>query len=344
MEKFNSSKLDLAYEYAAFSTNYDSLINKDLLNSKLLECPSKDVHAIVNNFKYIGNQAGKIYKAYNILRTMIQNEESIVLSLATNIALSNKAYINFLIKNKLIKCLVTTCGAFEEDIMNDIYKSHFIVDKDIWSEGSIKDDIKLKKFGINRAGNILVSNKNYVDFWNMISSNLSDKNFNLDYSYSDFFKKIVSVLPVSKDSIFKCLIDNNIPFFIPAPTDGAVGDFIFFQNKYLNRNYNPSLAKDYIELADWSIENQDKISLIILGAGISKHHSLLHSIYARGAKRAIYINTSLDIDNSDSGGPPSEAITWGKLHQEAEFVKIFSEVSICLPLIIEAIRYEFNII
>ena len=343
MEKSNEVKFDLAYEYASFSTDYDSVINKTLVSSKILDNPSKDIFLLVNNFKYMGNQAQKIYRAYEIFSNMIKSKDKIVLSFATNIALSNKAYINFLIKNKLIGCVVTTCGAFEEDIINDLYKSHFLVEKDVWSEGSMNDDIKLKTFGINRAGDMLSSNKNYVKLWTEIGEKLKDKNFDSSTSFSEFFRYIISNLPLSNSSIFKLLSDQNIPFFIPAPTDGAVGDFIFFQKRFFNKDYNLSLSKDYIEMAEWYIKYQDIISLIVLGAGTSKHHALLHSIYARGAKKAIYINTSLDIDNSDSGGSPSEAITWGKIDKQGEFVKIFAEVSTCFPLIVEAIRYEFNI-
>jgi deoxyhypusine synthase len=228
--------------------------------------------------------------------------------------------------------------------MHAKYNSHFLANENFWRNDSLKDDVKLKSMGINRNGDIMVPNEYYCNLWNYVSDNINFENFDKNSSFTDLFKNIVNILNLSDKSIFRNLIHYNIPFFIPAPTDGAVGDFMLFQKLYLNREYQLSLNKDYYDMANFYIQNQDNISVIILGAGVSKHHNLLHSIYARGARNAIYINTSQDYDNSDSGASPSEAITWGKLRMNADFVKVYADVSICFPLIVEAIRYEFNII
>ena len=337
-------KVQDAYQYASFFSPVHNSLNKEFLSQKLLEKPSKDIHELINGYRLMGNQAKKIYQAYDILKSMIREKNAISLSVASNILMSNRIYINFLIKNKLVNCLVTTCGAFEEDIMHDIYKSHFFTDEDFWHNGSIEDDIKLKKLGINRSGDILIPNQYYFDLWSNVYENIKIKNMDSSYSFTDLYKEILNTLKLTNESVFKNLLDNNIPFFIPAPTDGAVGDFVLFQKLYVNREYHPSLSKDYYEMADFYMNNQDNLSVIVLGGGTAKHHNLLHSIYAKGASKAIYINTSLDYDNSDSGGPPNEAITWGKLKTEADFVKVTAEVSTCFPLIIEAIRYEFDIL
>jgi deoxyhypusine synthase len=337
-------KVKDAYEYATFFTTAHQSLNKEYLNQKLLDKPSKDIHDIINRYKLMGNQAKKIYQAYDIIRSMIKQGNTISLSVASNILMSNRIYINYLIKHRLIDCVVTTCGAFEEDIMHDLYKSHFFTDEEFWQNGSITDDIKLKKMGINRSGDILIPNEYYFNLWSKIYENIKIKNMDASFSFKDFFKEILNTLELSNCSVFKNLLDNDIPFFIPAPTDGAVGDFIFFQNLYANRQYHPSLSKDYNDMANFYMDNQNNMSVILLGGGTAKHHNLLHCIYAKGANKAVYINTSSDYDNSDSGGPPSEAITWGKIKTDADFVKVTTEASTCFPLIIEAIRYEFNLI
>ena len=338
-------KVKEAYNYASFFTPVHNSLRKEYLNQKLLDRPSKDIHQLINSYKFIGNQAKKIYQAYDIIRLMIKENNTISLSVASNILMSNRVYINFLIENKIIDCVVTTCGAFEEDIMHDLYSSHFFVDDDnFWQNGSVEDDIKLKNMGINRSGDILIPNEYYFNLWSNVYDNIKVKNMDGSFSFRDLLKEILNTLKLSNKSVFKNLVDNHIPFFIPAPTDGAVGDFILFQNLYENRQYNPSLSRDYNEMADFYMNHQDNMSVIILGGGTAKHHNLLHCIYSKGANKAVYINTSLDYDNSDSGGPPNEAITWGKVKTNADFVKVTAEVSTCFPLIIEAIRYEFDII
>jgi len=343
-ENIVEQKVQDAYQYASFFSPVHNGLNKEFLTQKLLERPSKDIYELVNNYKLMGNQAKRIYQAYDIIRSMIKDKNFISLSIASNILMSNRVYINFLIKNKLINCLVSTCGAFEEDIMHDIYQSHFFTDDEFWHNGSVSDDIKLKKMGINRSGDILIPNQYYFDLWSNVYEKINIKNMDATYSFMDLFKEILNTLKLSNNSVFKNLLDNNIPFFIPAPTDGAVGDFVLFQKLYANREYHPSLSKDYHKMADYYMSNQDNLSVIVLGGGAAKHHNLLHCIYAKGANKAVYINTSSDYDNSDSGGPPNEAITWGKLKTDADFIKVTAEVSTCFPLIIEAIRYEFNIV
>lgn len=64
--------------------------------------------------------------------------------------------IKFLVKNKLVDVIVTTTGALEEDCIkcfNNFYRGKFEMDG--------KD---LRKNSLNRIGNMVVPNKNYVWF------------------------------------------------------------------------------------------------------------------------------------------------------------------------------------
>mmetsp|Transcript_81439 Transcript_81439/g.176014 ORF Transcript_81439/g.176014 Transcript_81439/m.176014 type:complete len:96 (+) Transcript_81439:79-366(+) len=59
--------------------------------------------------------------------------------------------IKFLVKNKLVDVLVTTCGAIEEDCIkcqNNFYRGTFEADDEL-----------LRKTSTNRIGNMLVPNK-----------------------------------------------------------------------------------------------------------------------------------------------------------------------------------------
>ena len=71
--------------------------------------------------------------------------------------------IRYLVEHKLVDYLCTTCGAIEEDIMKcyaDTYLGKFVI-----------DDKDLRMNGVNRIGNMLISNDNYCkfeDFFNPI--------------------------------------------------------------------------------------------------------------------------------------------------------------------------------
>jgi deoxyhypusine synthase len=52
---------------------------------------------------------------------------------------------------------------------------------------------------------------------------------------------------------------------------------------------------------------------ILLGGGCIKHHVLNSNIWKNGLDYAVFINTAIEKDASDSGAQISEAITWGKV-------------------------------
>lgn len=53
-----------------------------------------------------------------------------------------------------------------------------------------------------------------------------------------------------------------------------------------------------------------------------------------GADYSVLINTAQEFDGSDSGARPDEAISWGKIAVGAQSVKVFSEATIVVPIII----------
>jgi len=53
-----------------------------------------------------------------------------------------------------------------------------------------------------------------------------------------------------------------------------------------------------------------------------------------GADFSLFINTGQEFDGSDSGARPDEAISWGKIKIDASPVKLYTEVSLVLPLLV----------
>jgi deoxyhypusine synthase len=77
-----------------------------------------------------------------------------------------------------------------------------------------------------------------------------------------------------------------------------------------------------------------KSGVIILGGGVVKHHILNANIWRNGADFAVYINTGVVYDGSDSGATASEGISWGKLKIDANYVKIWAEASLVFPILV----------
>jgi len=80
---------------------------------------------------------------------------TIFLSFTSNqISSGQREIIHYLAKHRLVSAIVTTAGAIEEDIMKTL-RPHYIGAFDIRGK-------ELRMKGINRTGNLLVPNLNYV--------------------------------------------------------------------------------------------------------------------------------------------------------------------------------------
>ena len=115
-------------------------------------------------------------------------------------------------------------------------------------------------------------------------------------------------------SIYYWAQKNNIPVFCPALTDGSIGDMIYFFS-FKHPGFRLDIAEDLRRLNDITLEAK-KTGVIILGAGVVKHHILNSNMLRNGADYAVYINTSQEFDGSDAGARPDEAVSWGKLLPE----------------------------
>ena len=278
---------------------------------------------IIDSFATTGAQASNLAEAIRITKKMREEKAFIYLGYTSNMVTSGlRDIFRYLVKHKLVDVIVTTAGGIEEDIIKCLGD---------FKLGSFKlKDRELRDKGINRAGNILIPNSRYCKFEDFILPILE--------------KHKDRVLPASKlihllgkeidneESIYYWAQKNNIPVFCPAITDGSLGDMIyFFKNK--NPNFKLDVSDDIVEMNNSTI-GKEKTGVIILGAGVIKHHILNANMFRNGADYAVYINNAQENDASDAGALPEEAISWGKLTKECESIKVYGDATILFPLIV----------
>jgi len=279
---------------------------------------------IIRGFKASGAQASEFGRAIEIVDEMIKEKTFIFLGYTSNMVSSgNRDVIRWLVKHKKINVLITTAGGIEEDIikcLGDFYLGDF--------RASGKE---LREKGINRIGNIFVSNNRYVDFEKFTQKILNDL-------YEE--KKIITPSELiwrlgekinDERSIYYWAWKNKIPVYCPAITDGALGDNIYFFK--FKKNLVLDIAEDVKKFNDLTI-GLKKSGAVILGAGIVKHSILNANMLRNGADYVVYINTASEYDASDSGALPEEAISWGKLTSKGKSVKVFGDATILFPLLV----------
>ncbi len=288
-----------------------------------------DYEKILDSYFSTGIQASNFAKAVEIINEMISSKAFIYLGYTSNIVTSGlRDVVRYLAEHKKLNVLVTTAGGIEEDIIKCLGDFNL---GDFRLSGKV-----LREKGINRAGNILVSNSRYCVFEDFIIPIFEEiyeeqKKTGNVITPSELIWKLGEKIN-NKESIYYWAWKNKIEVFCPAITDGSLGDMIYFF-KSKNPDFKIDVADDI-----WKINNttigKDKTGIIILGGGVVKHHICNANMFRNGANFSVYINTAPEYDGSDSGALPEEAVSWGKILPEAKRVKVFAEASLIFPLIV----------
>lgn len=233
-----------------------------------------------------------------------------------------------LIKLHLADIVVTTVGGIEEDIMR-AKGEKFII-------GSFNaDDIEAYEKGMNRVGNLFITNDSYCRFEDEIHQMLA-KLYEKQKKWSvvELLKEI-GLMIEDENSILAQAAKNNVPIFCPAITDGAFGFHLYlFQQKH--SDFVIDIVADFKELLAAS-DYDEKKGLIALGGGISKHHAILGGLLSGGMDYAVYLSTARQTSGSMSGATTNEAKSWGKIKDDSDAVTITGEASILFPLMMSKV-------
>ncbi len=288
-----------------------------------------DYNKIIESFASSGFQASYLSKAIDIANSMIKEKAFIFLGYTSNMVSSGlRDIFRYLVENKKIDAIVTTCGGIEEDIIKCF--GDFIL-------GDFRADGKeLREKGINRIGNIFAPNNRYIEFEKFMQPLLKEiyeeqKRTEEIICGNDLIWKIGERINDEK-SICYWAWKNKIRIFCPALTDGALGDNIYFFS-LSNENFKIDLVEDVKRLNNTTI-GLKKSGVIILGSGVVKHSILNSNMLRNGCDYSVYINSSMEYDGSDSGAMPDEAVSWGKIKGDAKSVKVFGDATILFPILV----------
>ena len=138
----------------------------------------------------------------------------------------------------------------------------------------------------------------------------------------------------NKDSILYWLYKNRIPMIVPGITDGAIGYHLWQFSQ--DHDFKINILKDEQFLSD-QIWNAKKSGALLIGGGISKHHTIWWNMMRGGLDYAVYVTTAVEWDGSLSGARPREAISWGKIKERAKFITVEGDATVILPIMLGSI-------
>ncbi len=252
---------------------------------------------------------------------------------AAIIATGCRGVVKDLLKKKLVDVVITTCGTLDHDIARCF--------KDYYHGSFGMDDRKLHKKGVNRLGNVLVPNESYgIILEEKLMPMLEDiynerkEKGNVILSTRELCFEIGKRLK-DENSILYWAARNNVPIFVPGISDGAVGSQIWmFKQKH--KDFVVDVFKDEEELAR-IVFDAKKSGALMIGGGISKHHTIWWNQFRNGLDYVVYITTASEWDGSLSGARVREGISWGKVSEDAKFVTIEGDATVILPLIVSGV-------
>ncbi|MBS3051333.1 MAG: deoxyhypusine synthase [Candidatus Aenigmarchaeota archaeon] len=288
----------------------------------------RNMNELLDSYASTGFQASHLGKAVEIAKKMRKEKVTIFLGFTSNMISSGvREAILHLVKNKMVHVVVTTAGGVEEDIIKTL--KPFVL-------GDFRlDGAELRRKGINRIGNILVPNDRYIEFEKVFTPLLhklfTEQKETGKISTPTEICKRLGELGDETSALYWCA-RNNIPVFCPGITDGSMGDMIFFF-KSENPEFKLDVTDDVVKLEDLVLDAKET-GAIILGGSLPKHHIMNANMMREGTKYAIYINTAMEGDGSDSGALPEEAKSWGKSSADADNVKVQCDATIAFPLLV----------
>jgi deoxyhypusine synthase len=294
---------------------------------------SLDKNTTLKELAEVFNQTGgfvarKLGTAVNIMNSMLEDKDCLrILSFpACIVSTGTRGIIKELVKRKMFDLIITTCGTLDHDFART-YKDYF--------HGIFEaDDKELHRKGVNRLGNVFIPHESHGEvIEEKLQPILQDMYDSGKRGLSTYeFAWEVGKRLQDKDSILCWAYKNEIPVIIPGITDGTFGtQLLMFMQEH--RDFKIDVFRDE-EFLSGKLFGDVKSGALIIGGGISKHHVIWWSQFGGGLNYSVYLTTAVEHDGSLSGARTREAISWGKIKEDAKHITVEGDATVLLPLLV----------
>ncbi len=280
---------------------------------------------LVEGMGNMGFGAQSIFKASDIMKKMFSDRDcSVFLGVAgAMVPAGMKEVILDLLDNTDV--FVTTGANLTHDLIESLGESHYRIDRKF-------DDVKFREEGFDRMYDVVMSNSVYEKLENFFEENW-DKLKDCK-TIKEFLWKVGELCP--GEGILKKCYEKQIPIFCPALADSGIG-LMIWGRKSAGKNIEIDAFEDMKEIIDFAWTAK-KRGIIYVGGGVPKNFIQQSLQFSEGAEYGIQITTDRQESGGSSGAPLKEGISWGKLKDDAEFVDVFCDATIALPLILSSVR------
>jgi deoxyhypusine synthase len=279
-----------------------------------------------------GFSAKGVSDAVDVLASMLADPEmTLFLSFPADIvATGTRGVLASLVRDGYVDAVVTTCGTLDHDLARS-FRPYY---HGSWT----LDDADLHRRGLYRLGNLVIPQASYGGVVERRTQAVLRRLWRAGertVSGCRLARALGEAIPKeATTSLLRAAADRDVPVFVPGLTDGAVGSqlWLFWQD---HRGLSVDLLSDEQALADL-VYGAKRTGAVMLGGGISKHHTIWWNQFRDGLDAAVYVTTAVEWDGSLSGARTREAISWGKLKPRAPHVTVEGDVTVLFPLMVGA--------
>ncbi len=288
------------------------------------------VSELVENMGNAGFGARKISKAGFIMKKMFWDKDCrVFLGIAgAMVPAGMREIILDLLDNTDV--FVTTGANLTHDLIISLGEKHYHCDE-------FSDDSKMNEQGLDRIYNVSMKNSVYEKLEDFFSENFEELKKCSDIS--EFLLKLGEIISKQgrKGILAKCY-EKKIPIFCPGIADSGIGLMMWGRTAEGKGKTCIDVFSDINKIIDisWTAK---KTGVIYIGGGLPKDFIQQALQFSKGADYGVQITTDRAEPGGSSGAPLKEGISWGKMKKDADFVDVFCDATIALPLICAFIKW-----
>jgi deoxyhypusine synthase len=299
----------------------------------------KNVAALLEKMQGISFQGRNLATAYQVWGRMLRDRTMIMMGMAgAMVPAGMRRLVVYLIKNRLIDCLVSTGANFFHDIHETLGHSHFQCSPHI-------DDVALQKNLIDRMYDTLADEEEFREEDAFVGRFAATLDQSRPYTTREFLYLLGKEISprAAEDGILTAAYQARIPLYCPAVGDSSIGIGIA-ENRYLKKNrLTFDVIGDVLETARLAGESPSS-GVVYFGGGTPKNfiqQSEVTATFIRqthsGHKYAIQVITDAPHWGGLSGCTFEEAQSWGKIAHDASLATVHCDSTIAMPILVTAL-------
>ncbi len=234
-----------------------------------------------------------------------------------------RGVVRTLIARGLFDVVVTTCGSLDHDLARTwgtYYHGHWDL-----------DDAKLRQRGLNRLGNVIVPDSSYGVLLERRLQPLLRSWYRAGMrtlSSAELCQRLGEAID-DEVSLLHVAARRGTTIVVPGITDGAVGSQLWLFRQ-THRDFSIDVLADE-EILAGKVFGTRWSGALIIGGGISKHHTIWWNQFKAGLDYTVYMSTGMEHDGSLTGARVKEAISWGKVKARSHSTHVDGEATALLP-------------